>query len=77
MQVQVGDQFVRQVRRTGRWEVVGTVTRLPTMARGPYLVKFYGSGHEAWVAPGPEDWFGENVRIPNHPSWTDRHHLVA
>ena len=77
MQVQVGDQFVMHVGRTGRWEVVGTVTGLPTSAHGPYLVRFHGSGREAWVEPGPEDWFGENVRIPNHPSWTGRHHLAA
>jgi len=77
MQVQVGDQFVMHLHRTDRWEVVGTVSALPARAHGPYLVKFHGSGREVWVTPGPEDWFGENVSIPNHPSWTGRHHLVA
>ena len=77
MQVQVGDQFVMRLREIDRWQVVGTVTGLPTRAHGPYLVKFHGGGHEAWVAPGPNDWFGQNVRIPNHPSWAGRHHLAA
>jgi len=77
MQVQVGDQFVVHVQRTDRWEVVGTVSGLPEQVHGPYLVKFHGSGREAWVVPGPDDWFGEDVTSPNHPSWTGRHQLVA
>jgi len=54
MRADVGDQLVRQGRRTGRGEILGAIIEV----RGddgapPYVIRRYSDGHESLMSPDP------------------------
>jgi len=66
MRADVGDQLVRQGRRSGHGEILGVVTEV----RGadgapPYVVRWYTDGHESLMDPDPQHFWirGTNALV--------------